>query len=107
MGTIGDKLDLNFVTNWSKEEVLEFLKNWNSKGIVLINPKDKSIDPVKAVEMDGDWFVIPNDLYSKWLEIIDKLSDDDSEDFTEFESIFSEYRTGGDLNNIQLYIKNE
>ena len=59
---------------------------------------------VKAVQdMDCHWYVMPEELYNEfndmnWL---------DEEDFvqvsSEFEDKFSIYRTGWDLNNIQLY----
>lgn len=54
---------------------------------------------VKAVQDDsGHWYLIPNGL------IDDFDSDLEDEDF-DFGAKYGEYMTGGDLNNIQLYIE--
>ncbi len=58
---------------------------------------------VKAVKDDSShWFIIPNDLYENFLKDIDN---EDMIDNGEFDNKYGKYRTGGDLNLIQLYIE--
>lgn len=58
--------------------------------------------PVQAVEdNDGHWYLIPNDKVEYFHELLEDLSEDTEERFSE---LFGEYATGGDLNLIQLYI---
>lgn len=56
---------------------------------------------VKAVQDDsGHWYVLPNELLK------DFYKDEQDEDFVDsgdFDNKYSKYRTGGDLNIIQLY----
>ncbi len=56
------------------------------------------------------WYVIPNDLLSEFnrlLNLCEEERDLGIENLfkteEEFNKMFSKYRTGGDLNNIQLY----
>jgi len=59
------------------------------------------------------WYVIPyemskefNYLMNKWYELDSKGDYEGGEDIVEeFEYKFGKYRTGGDLNNIELYTK--
>ena len=56
---------------------------------------------VKATQdEDGHWYVLPN-------EVVDDFDKDgQNEDFVDsgdFDNKYNKYRTGGDLNNIQLY----
>ena len=66
---------------------------------------------VKVIEYDGEWFVIPNELYSKYISMSEDIesaepwSDEYYEFCDAFEAEFEQYKTGGDLNNTQLYIK--
>jgi hypothetical protein len=67
---------------------------------------------VIAVQDDScHWYVIPARLKSKWNELTEIMesSSSDSEEYdlaeSEFIMMFDSYRTGGDLNNIQLYAK--
>ena len=59
----------------------------------------------------GHWYVIPDELkdrFSKFMNDISNLDDDTVEYYdtvNKFEEEFGKYRTGGDLNNIQLYAK--
>lgn len=72
--------------------------------------KVDSYVPVKAVEDDSaHWYIIPNDLHKKFRELHNKIcnNEDDQDSIDEFEKLFSEFRTGGDLNNTQLYIKQD
>jgi hypothetical protein len=55
---------------------------------------------VKAIQDDGHWYVIPNDI------VDDFYKDEKDEDFVDsgkFDDKYGEYRTGGDLNLRQLY----
>ena len=56
---------------------------------------------VKATQDEnGHWYVLPNEV----VEDFDK--DEQNEDFVDsgkFDNKYNKYRTGGDLNNIQLY----
>ncbi len=68
----------------------------------------KGLKAVKAVQDDsGHWYVIPDDMVSKFYELDLAIGSENEITATEadenFEFYFSKYRTGGDLNNIQLY----
>ena len=59
---------------------------------------------VKAVtDNDGHWFVIPNEIKNKFYKDLDN---EDFVDSGEFDNINGKYRTGGDLNLVQLYALN-
>ena len=51
---------------------------------------------VAVQDSDSHWYIIPQELHYKFKALLE--SDED-----EFIETFSEYMTGGDLNNIQLY----
>ncbi len=56
---------------------------------------------VKAIQdNDGHWYVIPNDLLSDFLK---DEQDESLIDSGKFDDKYGKYRTGGDLNLIQLY----
>jgi hypothetical protein len=58
---------------------------------------------VYAVKDDeGHWYVIPFEMKEEWHSDFDGLSD---ENWEEWEDKYVKYKTGGDLNNIQLYAK--
>jgi hypothetical protein len=63
--------------------------------------KTKTLQLVKAVEDDsGHWYVIPNRLLDEFYK------DGENEEFVDsgdFDNKYGKYRTGGDLNLIQLY----
>jgi hypothetical protein len=64
------------------------------------------IQKVRAVQDESShWYVIPESLNSKFRELTEFDNDEDTnfEYEKEFNEIFRKYRTGGDLNNIQLY----
>lgn len=65
-------------------------------------PSDEEIHPVKAVKEDGDWFVIPNELYEEFNE---DLYNEELVDSGGFDDKWWKYKTGGDLNLIQLFAK--
>jgi len=56
---------------------------------------------VKAVQDEnGHWYVLPNDVVAEFEK------DGQNEDFVDsgdFDNKYNKYRTGGDLNNTQLY----
>ena len=55
---------------------------------------------VKAVQdNEGHWYVIPNKLEADFDEALESRQIEDG--------AFEEYRTNGDLNNIQLYAEEE
>ncbi len=56
---------------------------------------------VKAVQDDSShWYIIPNELEEQF----DKdLEDESMADSGEFDEKYGGYRTGGDLNNTQLF----
>lgn len=64
-----------------------------------------TLKPVKAIETDeGDWYVIPNELAKEFRYFLNRMISCDYEDYVdEFEKKFDKYKTGGDLNLIQLY----
>ena len=65
-------------------------------------PSNGEIIPVKALEEDGDWYLIPNELYEEF------KNDTYNEEMVEsggFDDKWWKYKTGGDLNLIQLYVK--
>jgi hypothetical protein len=67
---------------------------------------------VQALQDDnGHWYLIPNELEERFNDLLEELYsddndfDDDYDNLSEkFDDLFSEYRTGGDLNLVQLYI---
>jgi hypothetical protein len=60
-----------------------------------------SLQKVSAVQ-DGDchWYVIPEELYDSFYK---DCGDEDMCDSGEFDEKYGQYRTGGDLNNTQLW----
>lgn len=65
-------------------------------------PSDEDIEPVKALEEDSDWYLIPNKLCDEF------KNDTYNEEMVEsggFDDKWWKYKTGGDLNLIQLYAK--
>lgn len=64
------------------------------------------IQKVKAVQDESShWYVIPIELSDKFRELtqFDIDEEDNYENEKKFDEIFSKYRTGGSVNNIQLY----
>ena len=66
---------------------------------------------VIATNVEGDWFLIPKDRYNEFVRLCEKY--DSIEEYTdesdavadEIENTFGEYKTGGDLNLVQLYVE--
>lgn len=60
--------------------------------------------PVIAQQDDaGHWYLVPNELKKEFIELNNKPDADDNYEL--FEAKFGQYRTGGDLNIVQLYIE--
>lgn len=56
----------------------------------------------------GDWYILPNELSDSFnAYFINGDMENDYELQDEFEEKFGKYRTGGDLNLTQLYIKKD
>jgi hypothetical protein len=51
----------------------------------------------------GHWYIIPLELKSKFIELLERSEYEWEIIEKEFYSLFGKYRTGGDLNNVQLY----
>lgn len=74
------------------------------------NTKRMLLTAVSAVRDDnGHWYIIPKELHDEFRSLLEKstdtrLKDDEMYDAQDkFISKFSQYMTGGDLNNVQLY----
>lgn len=69
---------------------------WFEDGKSFIEPSYKK---VKAVTDDGGhWYLIPN-------ELVDTFYGDDAMEIDNFDNKYGKYRTVGDINLVQLYIK--
>lgn len=53
---------------------------------------------------DGHWFIIPNEIVNQFNR---DLEDEDFVDSGKFDEIYGKYRTGGDINLKQLWMKIE
>ena len=67
---------------------------------------------VRALQDDsGHWYLIPNEWENTFNSMLENCYDGDFDDyddsFEEFDNLFGQYRTGGDLNLVQLYIDEE
>lgn len=62
-----------------------------------------NLKKVVALECEGDWYVIPAEMQEKFNELSDEELNDNYDKQDEFNTLFGKYRTGGDLNLIQLY----
>jgi len=77
--------------------------SFKSHRFVLLNKTREmaTLQKVKAVQDEsGHWYVLPNDLLNSFYK------DGEDEDFIDsggFDDKYGEYRTGGDLNLIQLF----
>lgn len=58
------------------------------------------LKPIKAVEVQGDWYVVPLDEFEDFLF---DSKDDELLESGDFDNIWGKYQTGGDLNLIQLW----
>lgn len=55
----------------------------------------------------GHWYIVPLELKDQFNAYLDTDMDEDYDLQEEFEEKFGKYRTGGDLNLEQLYIKQD
>lgn len=68
---------------------------------------------VKLLQDDAShWYIVPNDEADEFIQLINYICDHEDDDgignkIVEFESKFSKYRIGGDINNYQLCISQE
>jgi hypothetical protein len=63
---------------------------------------ESKISKVKVIKDEsGHWYVLPNDILNEFKK--DEL-DEDFVDSGEFDKKYGSYRTGGDLNLVQLYV---
>jgi len=93
----------DILDNTTQEEFDEVWKEITSKGIESPSmlPNTKSLREVKAVKDDsGHWYIIPSELHE---EFYDDFCYGLLGEFKNFNSKWGKYRTGGDLNDIQLY----
>ena len=72
-----------------------------NENLNISDVSDSKIQKVKAIKDEsGHWYVVPNDIVN------DFRKDEQDEDFVdsgEFDDKYGKYRTGGDLNLVQLY----
>lgn len=76
----------------------------------LLDMAKEKFSPVKAEQDDsGHWYIIPNELSEKFSELNNKIcgNGEDYESLEEFEKLFNGFMTGGDLNLVQLYVKED
>lgn len=100
----------------NKQELIEMLRirSESVKDIELdhvILSQDEATDLLRELEEtprkvkawtddSGHWYIIPNDIED---DFINDLADEEMVDSGQFDNKYGQYRTGGDLNNIQLY----
>ena len=53
---------------------------------------------IATEDNDGHWYLVPNELIDNFNKDLDENDDD-----LDFDEKYGEYRTGGDLNLVQLY----
>lgn len=67
--------------------------------------------PVVATQDESShWYLIPKDQIKEFNDLSNRIIATDANDqdlIDDFEAKFGHYRTGGDLNNVQLYIEKE
>ena len=66
-----------------------------------------TLQKVRAMQDDsGHWYVFPDYLADEYKDSMNAMYETDFENYDliqKFEEKFSKYRTGGDLNNVQLF----
>ena len=63
---------------------------------------------VNALQDDsGHWYIVPNESKEDFLRDLEYCieNEDDYDAFEDFDMNYGKYRTNGDINNVQLYIK--
>jgi hypothetical protein len=80
----------------TQQEMNESLENLNISDV-----SDSKIQKVKALKDEsGHWYIIPNDLVQSFRK---DEQDEDFVDSGDFDNKYGKYRTGGDVNLVQLY----
>ena len=75
--------------------------NESEENLNISDVSDSKIQKVKAIKDEsGHWYVIPNDLVNEFMK---DEQDEDFVDSGDFDNKYRKYRTGGDLNLVQLY----
>ena len=60
--------------------------------------------PVTILQDESShWYIVPNSETSDFYRLNERI-EDDYEDYNAINETFSKYRTGGDINNYQLFI---
>ena len=78
------------------------LQVWNECEQQQVKTIPAVMKKVKVTQDDsGHWYIIPNELFENFHN---DLENEELTDSGEFDTIYGQYRTGGDLNNEQLYI---
>lgn len=80
---------------------------------LVISQKIPQMKPVKIIEFEGDFYVIPNHEYEGFMTLIHQILEaqvlEQTDEYysycNQLTRLYSEYMTGGDLNNQQFYIK--
>ena len=67
-----------------------------------IETTEREYTPCKVDCVDGDWYVIPNELHEQFCK---DAEDEELIESGDFSDKYSKYATGGDLNLVQLYVK--
>jgi hypothetical protein len=63
-----------------------------------------SLQKVVAIQDDSShWYIIPAEMRKEFRRLEELASNDDDAALDEFIDKFNKYRTGGDVNNVQLY----
>lgn len=76
----------------------------------IINKRDGWIRVEVHQDDSGHWYVVPEDKMPEYREALTNIGNQEEYSDTWYDAInefinkFSEYRTGGDLNNVALYL---
>jgi hypothetical protein len=63
-----------------------------------------ALQKVIAIQDESShWYVIPTGMRDEFRRLEELACDDDNDALDEFIDKFNKYRTGGDVNNVQLY----
>lgn len=95
---------------WDKEELLYLLDNLikNKEELEKMDDggQEEMFQPVRAKKDESShWYVVPNHMAEEFRTLNEKAQLGDFEAEGKFIDKFNSYRTGGDLNNEQLFIK--
>ena len=77
-----------------------FYNGFYQGALVALNAASADFTPVQAIDVDGDWYVIPNELEEQFTK---DTEDEELTESGEFSDKYGEYATGGALSLVQLY----